>query len=117
MIDFYGYARCDTCRRAQKLLDALGVTYLFIDITEQAPKRAQLAAALKGGRYKLADLCNRSGVQYRELNMKEKLKTLSEAEVLSLLAENGRLCKRPFITDGKCVTVGFDAAVLREAWG
>ena len=117
MIDFYGYARCDTCRKAQKLLDQLGVKYRFIDITEQAPKRSLLATALKNGQYKLADLCNRSGVQYRELNMKEKLKTLSESEVLSLLAENGRLCKRPFITDGKRITVGFDAQRLSDTWG
>lgn len=117
MIDFYGYSRCDTCRKAQKLLDSLGIAYRFIDITEQPPTRAQLKAALTSGKYKLSELCNRSGVQYRELNMKEQLKTLPESEVLSLLAQNGRLCKRPFITDGKSIIVGFDADALRSTWG
>lgn len=116
MIEFYGYNRCDTCRKAQKLLDGLGVQYRFTDITEQAPPRKLLSLALKQG-YTVAQLFNRSGVQYRELNMKEKVKTLSEGELLDLLAGNGRLCKRPFITDGKQVTIGFDAALLQQRWG
>jgi arsenate reductase len=33
-----------------------------------------------------------------------------------LLAGNGRLVKRPIVTDGKQATVGFDAETFAKAW-
>ena len=52
-------------------------------------------------------LFNTAGGDYRELNMKEKLPTLSEEETLRLLASRGNLIKRPFVI-GDCVgTIGF----------
>lgn len=114
-IDFYGYKRCDTCRKAEKFLAEAKVEYRFIDITEQAPTLAQLKAARAAG-YSIGELFNRSGVAYREMNMKEQLKSLSEGEALKLLAGNGRLCKRPFAIDGSQVTVGFAADRYKETW-
>ena len=64
----------------------------------------------------LNKLFNTSGVQYRELKIKEQLPALSEQEILALLAGNGRLIKRPLITDGKRATVGFDAERFAAVW-
>lgn len=114
-IEFYGYKRCDTCRKAEKALQAADQAYHFTDITVQAPPRELLSLALKSG-LRLADLFNRSGVQYRELNMKEKLKAMSEDEALDLLAQEGRLCKRPLVTDGKRVTVGYRVGDFESVW-
>jgi len=55
-------------------------------------------------------------VQYRELKIKERLPALSDPEILALLAGNGRLIKRPLITDGKRATVGFDAERFAAVW-
>ena len=56
-------------------------------------------------------LFNTSGVQYRELNMKEKLPNMSAKEVIDLLAGNGKLIKRPFLlNDKKQGIVGFKEA-------
>jgi arsenate reductase len=41
---------------------------------------------------------------------------MSEAQVLAMLAGNGRLIKRPLVTDGKSATVGFDEAVFTKTW-
>jgi arsenate reductase len=117
MIRFFGYDRCSTCRNAKKHLDALGVEYKDIDITQSSPAASVLKAILKQGDYQLNDLFNKSGMQYRELNIKEILPTLSEAEAIKLLASNGKLCKRPIVTDGKRHTVGFKADVFDETWG
>jgi len=116
MITFYGYDRCSTCRKAKKALDGWNVEYRDIDITEKPPTKKVLRALLASGDYRLADLFNRSGVQYRELNMKEKLKAMSDAEAIELLAGNGRLCKRPIVTDGSKHSVGFKEDVFRAAW-
>jgi len=37
-------------------------------------------------------------------------------DALKLLASNGRLVKRPIVTDGARVTVGFDAAEFGATW-
>lgn len=51
------------------------------------------------------------------MNLKDKLPGLSDDEKIELLSGNGRLIKRPIVTDGKQVTVGFKAEQYQEAWG
>ena len=60
-------------------------------------------------------LCNTSGVDYRELKLGEKLMTMSESEMFTLLAGNGNLVKRPFLVGPEVALVGFDEAGWRAA--
>ena len=112
----YGYMKCGTCRKAIKWLDAKGVAYDFVDITQNPPKQTELNKALAAG-YSIKDLFNKSGGQYRELNMKHKLPLMSDAEAVKLLAGNGYLVKRPICLDGDQVTIGFKEDVFDEVWG
>ena len=116
MIRFFGYDRCSTCRDAKKQLDAAGVEYKDIDITENPPPASLLNAIVKQGDYTLKQLFNTSGIQYRELKMKDKLPTLSQAEAIKLLASNGKLCKRPIVSDGERHTVGYKADLFGDVW-
>ena len=50
---------------------------------------------------------NTSGLLYKEMNLKEKLPTMSEDEQLKLLATNGMLVKRPLVVKEDLVLVGF----------
>ncbi len=61
-------------------------------------------------------LFNTSGVQYRELKIKDKLKTMTESQALDLLAGNGRLIKRPIAVDKNKITVGFDIEEYKTVW-
>ena len=115
MLKFYGYDKCSTCKNAEKLLLSKKIAFAKTDITETAPSRDILKLALSQG-YTLMDLFNKSGVQYRELNMKDKVKTMTEAEALKLLSQNGRLVKRPIVTDGKNITVGFKEELFQKMW-
>ena len=105
---FYGYKNCSTCRKAKKLLQKNAVDFEEIDITVQPPSKRHLQSILKSNMYTIKDLFNRCGVLYREMNMKEKINTLPQEDMLNLLAEHGKLVKRPILlTDSQCV-VGFD---------
>ncbi|MFQ5481848.1 MAG: arsenate reductase family protein [Nitrospinaceae bacterium] len=112
---FYGYNKCGTCRKAKKFLEEHGVECVDIDITQTPPPKTVLKKALRDRGLK--KLFNTSGVQYKELNIKEKLKTLTEAQALDLLAGNGRLVKRPIVVAKDRITVGFDAAEYMAVWG
>lgn len=59
---------------------------------------------------------NTSGRKYRELGVKDRLKTASEDELLELLASDGMLIKRPIVTDGTRVTVGFHEDEFEKIW-
>lgn len=117
MLTVYGYMKCDTCRKAIKWLDANGIDHAFIDITADPPSAKRLRAILKGGRYTLRQLFNTSGVLYREMRIKDRLPDMTEAEAISLLAANGKLIKRPIVTDGERFTVGFKPEEFENVWG
>lgn len=112
----YGYMKCGTCRKAIKWLQAKGIAYDFVDITLTPPTQAELKRALAAG-YAVKDLFNKSGGQYRELNMKDRLPGMTQAQAVKLLAGNGYLVKRPVCLDGPAVTVGFNEQAFEEAWG
>ena len=116
MLKFYGYKQCGTCRKAEQFLQQAGAAYEFIDITLNPPDVEELAAMAARAGVSLNKLFNTSGAQYRELNIKEKLSALSEQEILVLLAGNGRLIKRPLISDGQRATIGFDAERFAAIW-
>lgn len=116
MLKFYHYAKCDTCRRAKKWLESKNKKFEEIDITTHPPSFSELKTFLQKSGLQLKNFLNTSGIQYRALNMKEKVNQLSEDEILKMLAKEGRLIKRPIISDGKSVTVGFDEKNLVKTW-
>ena len=56
---------------------------------------------------------NTSGLLYKSLDLKNKLPTMSEDEMLKLLASDGMLVKRPLLVGDDFVLVGFKEA----EWG
>ena len=110
----YSYNKCGTCRKAKKFLDASGVLYDEIDITETPPPKTVLrrAVQVKG----IKKLFNTSGEQYKKLKIKDKVGRMTEAQAITLLSGNGRLVKRPVAVDGSRVTVGFDENEFKEVW-
>jgi len=117
MIKFYGYKKCGTCRKAEKALEKFGVQYTFIDVTETPPGASALKKMATQAQIELKKMFNTSGVQYRELNIKEKLPAMKDKEITELLAGNGRLIKRPIVTDGTQTTVGYNEESFRKVWG
>lgn len=116
IILLYGYKKCTTCRKAEQHLQRNNLAYEFIDITENPPNAAQLARISDLADVLPQKMFNTSGEQYRQLNIKQLLPTLTHQEMLSLLETNGRLIKRPLLMDGKRATVGFNAEQFLATW-
>jgi arsenate reductase len=116
MIEFYGYKRCSTSRKAEKCLETAGIKYNFIDITETAPTQELLSKIVKNSGLETKKAFNTSGVQYRELGMKDKIKEMSESQMLEVLAGNGKLCKRPMLISGSKATIGFKEGDFQKTW-
>jgi len=106
----YTYKGCSTCKKATRWLDDQGIAYEERPIRETPPTVDELQAMLAHQSGALKKLFNVSGGDYREMNMKERLPELSEAEAFKLLSENGNLVKRPFILGDGFGLVGFKEA-------
>lgn len=107
MLEIYTLKTCDSCRKATKWLSEHQIAFKEIAIREQPPSLADLKQALADLDGDIRKLFNTSGQDYRSLNLKEKLPTLSTTEALKLLASNGNLIKRPFLIDKSKTLVGF----------
>ena len=110
----YSYNKCGTCRKAIRFLEDRKVKFELYDITENPPTKQILKAAMKAKGLK--KLFNTSGVQYRELKIKDKLATMTDIQAIELLASNGRLIKRPIAVDKDKITVGFDIEEYNKIW-
>lgn len=115
-LKFIQYPKCTTCKKAQKWLDENGVQYENIHIVEQTPSKEQLKAYYEASGEPLKKFFNTSGMKYRELELKDKLPSMSDDEQLELLASDGMLIKRPIVTDGKKLTLGFKESDFSETW-
>ncbi len=115
-VTFYWYPKCGTCRNAKKWLEANGVAVEEVHIVENPPSREKLEELYKKSGLELKKFFNTSGMKYRELGLKDKVKTASEDELLDILATDGMLIKRPITTDGNKVTVGFNEKQFEETW-
>ena len=59
-------------------------------------------------------LFNTSGRVYKELNLKDKLKDMTEKEKLELLASDGMLLKRPILVNRTFALIGFKEDEYKE---
>ena len=107
MIKFICHPKCTTCQKARKWLDDNKIEYEFRDIKLDNPTLDELAEWYKKSGLPLKKFFNTSGLLYKSLDLKNKLPTMSEDEMLNLLASDGMLVKRPLVIGDSFVIVGF----------
>jgi len=104
---FVCYPKCSTCKKAQAWLDAHGAKYDVRHIVEDNPTADELRRWHAASGLPLRRFFNTSGMLYRDMALKDKLPTMSEDEMIDLLATNGMLVKRPLLVLDDTVLVGF----------
>ena len=104
---FIHYPACSTCKKAKKWLDEKKQTYADRSVKDQNPSEEELREWHKKSGLPLKKFFNTSGIQYRELGLKDKLPGMSDEEQLALLATDGLLVKRPILVGDGFVLTGF----------
>ena len=104
---FLQYPNCDTSRRAAKWLKAHHVDVDSRNIVTENPRVEELIEWIGRSGLPVRKFFNVSGVKYKELNLKERVKTAPDEELVALLASDGKLVKRPLLITGERVLVGF----------
>ena len=108
------YPKCTTCQKAKKWLDDNGINVETRHIKEEKPSYDELKEWYEKSGLPLKKFFNTSGLLYKELQLKDKLPSMSEEEQFELLATNGMLVKRPIAVTGETVLVGFKEAEWEE---
>ena len=111
---FYGYKKCSTVKKAKKWLEENNINFEEIDLVDTPPTKEEMRAIYEKSGYPLKKFFNTSGIKYRELGLKDVLKTATEEEMLELLASDGKLIKRPVLVGDDKVLVGFKEAEYKE---
>lgn len=104
---FIHYPKCSTCQKAKKWLDEHNIEYTERHIVEENPSYDELKKWYEKSGLPLKKFFNTSGLLYREMQLKDKLTSMSEDEQLKLLASNGMLVKRPLMVTEDKVRIGF----------
>ena len=114
MVKFICYPKCTTCQKARKWLDDNKIEYEFRDVKLDNPTLDELADWYKKSGLPLKKFFNTSGLLYKSFDLKNKLPTMSEDEMLKLLASDGMLVKRPLLIGDSFVLVGFKETEGKE---
>ena len=104
---FVEYPKCTTCKRAKKWLEENQISYVDRHIAEENPTKEELMKWHEKSGLPLKKFFNTSGLKYKELGLKDKLKDMSEEEQIKLLATDGMLVKRPLIVADDFILTGF----------
>lgn len=112
----FDYPRWTTVKKAKDWLKQKGIPFETRHIVEQNPTKEEIRALHQNSGLELKKFFNTSGVKYKELGIKDKIKTATEEELYEILASDGMLVKRPILTDGQRVLVGFQEAAWEEAF-
>lgn len=104
---FICYPKCTTCQKAKKWLDDNKIEYELRDIKTENPSIDELNEFYKLSGQPLKKLFNTSGLLYKSMDLKNKLSEMSEEEMISLLASDGMLVKRPLLVSDEFVLIGF----------
>lgn len=107
---FVEYPKCTTCRKAKKFLTENNIEFIDRHIADENPTKEELKDWIAKSGLPINKFFNTSGVLYREMQLKNKVKVLPEDELLDILASNGMLVKRPIVIKDNTVLVGFKEA-------
>lgn len=111
------YKKCGTCQKAKKFLMTYGIEYEDREITENPLTFEELKKAYEMSGLKIKAFLNTSGLVYRELEMKDKVKNLSSDEILQVISTHPMIMKRPVFRGESVVLVGFKEEEWLKALG
>ena len=109
--------KCTTCKKAKKWLEENKIEIKERNIVTETPTEEELTEWIKRSGEETKKWFNTSGLKYKELNLKEKLKTMNDEEKIELLASDGMLIKRPLLITDKEIFIGFKEEIWKKFKG
>jgi len=111
-ITFYTYPSCTSCRKTKKWLRENDVDFLERHIFRETPSYDELLTLLSMTTEGLDELLATRSQSFKDLN--KEVDDLPLSEVVKLIIEDPKLLKRPILTDGHKLIVGYNPEGLKS---
>lgn len=112
MITLYGIPNCDSVKKAKRWLDNHQLEYSFHNFKKQGVPVTEARRWLNEAGAEV--VINKKGTTWRKLPASRQSDAETPEKALSLITENSSLIKRPVITAGKLLLVGFDEQLMED---
>lgn len=109
-VRIYLYRNCSSCRNAETILKDAGIDYEWHDIFKDRLGVDELKSLLREIGKQPVEILSRRSIPFRELGLANR--SLSDDEIIRLMAEHPALLKRPIIISPGAVHVGFSRSAL-----
>jgi len=106
VIVLHGIPNCDTVKKARAWLDGRGIAYRFHDFRKDGVEADVLARWAECVGWEA--LLNRRGTTWRKLEPAVQTAVVDAPSAVALMQAHTSLIKRPVVTAGDAVIVGFD---------
>lgn len=110
-LTFYTYPSCTSCRKAKAWLTQNGVEYVERHLFRNPPTPEELMEMIKKTNG-LDEILSTRSQKFKNLDV--NIDEMTVSELLEMLSEEPRLLKRPILTDGEHLIVGFNQAAMNE---
>ncbi|WP_409251345.1 Spx/MgsR family RNA polymerase-binding regulatory protein [Bacillus sp. SCS-153A] len=111
-LTFFTYPSCTSCRKAKKWLMTNSVDFEERHIFRDAPTQEDLINLLSMTTNGVDEILATRSHKYKALDV--NLEELSLSEVVKLISEEPKLLRRPLLTDGRKLVVGYDPEGIRS---
>lgn len=111
-LTFYSYPSCTSCRKTKHWLKAHNVNFQEKHLFRETPTIEELKHILELTTEGIDEILATRSQTYKDLNI--DIDELSLSEVLTLMHEEPKLLRRPIITDGKKLIVGYNPQELSK---
>lgn len=111
-VTFYTYPSCTSCRKTKKWLSAHSVNVQERHLFRETPTRQELFTLLSMTSEGLDELLATRSRTFKSLNLDVEDMPLSA--VVDLIIQEPKLLRRPILTDGETIVVGYNLEKLRS---
>lgn len=111
-LTFFTYPSCTSCRKAKAWLNANGVEYEERHLFRNPPSVEELMEIVKKTHNGVDEILSTRSQRFKQLEV--DINELTVSELLEMLSEDPRLLKRPILTDGENLIVGYNQSAMKE---
>ncbi len=111
-LTFFTYPSCTSCRKAKAWLTEHGVSYEERHLFKNPPNVEELMNIIKMTTNGLDEILSTRSQKFKDLGV--DINDLTVSELLEMLSEEPRLLKRPILTDGESLIIGYNAAAMKK---
>ncbi|MFC7320871.1 Spx/MgsR family RNA polymerase-binding regulatory protein [Halobacillus campisalis] len=110
-LKFYSYPSCTSCRRTKAWLTSQGVEFSEQHLFRETPDVNELRQILSLTTNGIDEILAKRSKEFKALNI--DVEELTVNEFLNLVIEKPKLLRRPILTNGDKLVVGYNVEGLR----